>query len=79
MPLIELYRNIKIKMYFNDHNPPHFHVEQAEFEAVFSIENCEQIAGGKLPRKLKSDVFSYWLDNKQTLIDKWDELNERDY
>ena len=39
-------------MYFDDHNPSHFHAEYAEDEAVISIETLAVIAGRLRPRAL---------------------------
>ncbi len=33
MPEISRFLGIKIFMYFNEHNPPHFHVEYNEYKA----------------------------------------------
>ena len=38
MPELSRFYGIVIKMYFDDHDPSHFHVESAEDEAVVSIE-----------------------------------------
>ncbi|WP_206696881.1 DUF4160 domain-containing protein [Marinomonas algicola] len=27
-----------IAMYFNDHNPPHFHAKYSDYEALFSFD-----------------------------------------
>lgn len=37
MPEISRFFGIIIFMYFDDHNPPHFHVKYNEERAVFSI------------------------------------------
>jgi hypothetical protein len=37
MPEISRFLGISIAMYFNDHNPPHFHVIYNEYDA--EIEN----------------------------------------
>lgn len=41
-----------IKMFMNDHPPPHFHVEYAEFAAVIHIETLAVIAGNLPSRAL---------------------------
>lgn len=41
---------IIIRMYFYDHNPPHFHAYYGEFKALISISSLE-IIDGFLPRK----------------------------
>ena len=37
MPIISRFYGIVIVMYFNDHNPPHFHAKYAESEALFDF------------------------------------------
>ncbi len=37
MPRISEFFGIVISMYYNDHEPPHFHVSYAEHEAVVTI------------------------------------------
>jgi len=38
LPEVSRFFGIIIKMYFNEHNPPHFHVSYNDFEAQFDIE-----------------------------------------
>lgn len=45
MPEISRFLGIVIRMYFNDHNPPHFHVEYNEFEASVLIETLGILEG----------------------------------
>ena len=49
MPELSRFYGIVIKMYFDDHDPSHFHVEYAEDEAVISIETLAVIAGRLRP------------------------------
>ncbi len=53
MPEISRFLGIVIRMYFNDHSPPHFHVEYNEFEASVVIETLG-ILEGRLPAKVLS-------------------------
>jgi Domain of unknown function (DUF4160) len=39
-------------MYFDDHEPPHFHAEYAEDQAVIGIETLAVLAGRLPPRAL---------------------------
>ena len=50
MPRICEFFGIVIYMYFNDHNPAHFHAEYAESEASFTIDTLE-VLEGELPRR----------------------------
>jgi hypothetical protein len=48
MPEISRFFGIIITMYFNGHNPPHFHVRYNEHKAEIGIETLSLLAG-KLP------------------------------
>lgn len=37
MPTISSFHGIFIRMFYNDHAPPHFHVEYAEYKAIIDI------------------------------------------
>jgi len=43
MPTISTFYGILIKMFFNDHQPAHFHAEYAEFKATIDIKKLEII------------------------------------
>ena len=49
MPIISRFYGILIAMYFNDHNPPHFHAKYAGDEALFSFNG--EILEGELPKR----------------------------
>lgn len=52
MPEISRFFGIIIKMYFDDHLPPHFHAEYNEDEALININTLSVIAGKLRPRVL---------------------------
>jgi len=43
MPTISTFYGIFIRMYFNDHAPPHFHAIHGEHEATIAIATGEEI------------------------------------
>ena len=47
MPVISLFYGIKITMNWDEHNPPHFHVEYAEHKAIILMQNWELAKGGQ--------------------------------
>ncbi len=49
-PTISTFYGILIRMFFNDHPPPHFHARYGEFEATVEISTLE-ILEGELPRR----------------------------
>ena len=70
MPSICAFYGIVIYMYYNDHNPPHFHAEYAEFEAIYTIETLE-ILRGKLPRRAHALVVEWATINRADLMNNW--------
>ena len=50
MSTIGTFYGILIRMFFNDHPPPHFHARYGEFEATVGIGALEVIEG-QLPRR----------------------------
>ncbi len=53
MPTIDEFDGIKILMYWDEHPPPHFHVERAEFRASIEIATGELMAGSIDRRTLR--------------------------
>ena len=52
MPKISEFFGIAIYMYFDDHDPPPFHAQYAEFEAVIQIDDFSVLRGNLPPRAL---------------------------
>ena len=50
MPVLSAFLGILIKMFHDDHSPPHFHVEYGEFNALVEIGSGKVLAG-KLPKR----------------------------
>jgi hypothetical protein len=50
MPEISRFYGIVIKMFFDDHNPPHFHAFYGEYEVLVNI-NSLAVFAGNLPPK----------------------------
>ena len=50
MPEISRFYGIVIKMYYNDHSPPHLHAEYGGAEMVVGIDTLPVIAGKLPPR-----------------------------
>ena len=38
MPQISSFLGVIIKMFYRDHNPPHFHASYGEYEYIFDID-----------------------------------------
>ncbi len=75
MPEIARFYGIIVYMFFNDHEPPHFHVKYQDFEATINIEN--EIVRGEIPRRAIKLIFE-WLDlHKDELMENWKLLEQR--
>ena len=75
MPEISRFYGIIIYMFYNEHNPPHFHVKYQEYEATIDI--IDGVVHGILPRRALSLIFE-WLDlHKNDLLENWKLMAER--
>jgi hypothetical protein len=72
MPRISEFFGIAIKMYFNDHSPPHFHAEYGKFEAVYIIDTIE-VMRGELPRRAHSMVLEWAFLHRSELQMNWEQ------
>ena len=62
-------------MYFEDHNPPQFHVVANEFAARVRIDDLT-ILNGELPTKVLARVRDWAARNRDLLESKWAEYSE---
>lgn len=71
MPTISEFFGIIIRMYFNDHPPPHFHAIYGEYEGVIGIESLAIIEGG-LPRRAFGLVKEWAELHRAELLADWE-------
>lgn len=76
MPEISRFYGIRVMMFYDEHNPPHFHVEYNEYNAVIRIADLA-ITEGKLPPKAAGLIVEWALEHKDELIKDW-ELTQSD-
>lgn len=70
MPELSRFYGIVIKMYFDDHLPPHFHAEYGEYEALININTLAVIAG-KFPARALGLVIEWALLHQAELNREW--------
>ena len=58
-------------MYFDDHNPPHFHVSYNNNRALISIGELK-VLEGKLPARILGLVIEWAELHKEELMRNWD-------
>lgn len=70
MPEMSRFLGIVITMYFNDHDPPHFHVRYGEHRATFSIDAL-QVLDGQLPARVVGLVAEWGSLHRFELRRNW--------
>src|ERR1700684_943438 len=70
MPTISWFYGIAIRMFYNDHAPPHFHAFYGSREARVSIETGE-IISGHLPSRQRRLVRQWTLLYHDKLMADW--------
>nr|NQU90869.1 DUF4160 domain-containing protein [Bacteroidota bacterium] len=69
MPEISRFYGIIVRMFFNEHNPPHFHAEYSEYKVVINID--DEVVNGFMPKRALKLLFE-WLElHKEELVENW--------
>ncbi|MFN7955572.1 MAG: DUF4160 domain-containing protein [bacterium] len=68
---ISRFFGIVIRMFFNDHDPPHFHAIYGDAEARIDITTLE-VRRGALPRRALGMVIERASQHRHELHDDWD-------
>lgn len=71
MPELSRFFGIVIKMFFEDHNPPHFHAEYGDRLGLVDIRALRAFAG-QLPPRVLGLVIEWATLHQQELLDDWD-------
>ena len=70
MPILSVFFGMIVRMWHDDHPPPHVHVEYQGFVAQVSIETGD-IMRGQLPRKAATIIREWCLQHQNELFDNW--------
>lgn len=76
MPEISRFFGIVIKMFFEDHAPPHFHAEYGADFALIDIRNLS-VFSGRLPPRVLGFVIEWATLHRQELAANWDRAVSR--
>lgn len=69
MPTISMFYGIVIRMYYDDHNPPHFHAFYGDYKAIFNF-NGEMIEG-TMPKSKEKLIIAWALIHRDELKANW--------
>lgn len=70
MPEISRFLGIIICMYYDEHNPPHFHAKYGDYE--ITVEIGSGTIEGKFPKRALSAVLEWYKLHKNELIIDWE-------
>jgi hypothetical protein len=68
MPIISRFFGIIIRMFYDDHNPPHFHAEYKGENALFDFNG--NILKGSLNSRTATKLVREWIDLHVTELEK---------
>lgn len=70
MPTISRFFGIRIRMFWREHEPAHFHADYGGSEAVLAIDSLEVLRGA-LPRRALALVLEWSLRHRPELRENW--------
>jgi len=75
MPELSRFLGMVISIYFDDHNPPHFHVEYNDNEALISINDLSVIKGN-LPPRVMGLAMEWARLHQEELMENWNMVKD---
>ena len=69
MPSVSFFYGIVINMYFDDHNPPHFHATYQDCKAEFTFDG--KILRGNMPEKQVKLIQAWATIHEEDLKTNW--------
>ena len=70
MPTIAYFLGISVQMFFNDHDPPHYHVRYQGYRARLRISDGEMI-DGRLPPTVSRLLKEWTALRREALVRNW--------
>ena len=77
MPQISSFLGIIIRMFYRDHNPPHFHAVYVEHEGLIDINRIELISGN-LPPRVLGLVIEWTALHQNELNENWERAKKQE-
>jgi hypothetical protein len=70
MPTICVFFGIVIRMYYDEHMPPHFHAYYGENSAIIEIETL-RVRDGYIPKRAFALVLEWSQEHRSELMSNW--------
>ena len=69
MPTISMFFGIIITMYYDEHNPPHFHATYQDYKAAFNLDG--ELMTGEMPKRQKKFIAAWAEMHRDELLANW--------
>lgn len=76
MPTLQRFGAVSVRMYADDHRPPHFHIVGPDFQVLVRISDLTVVAGRAHQSRI-AEAMAWASAQREALALKWVELNER--
>ena len=76
MPTLQRFGSVSVRMYADDHRPPHFHIVGQDFQVLVRLSDLTVIAGEARATQI-AEALAWARQHREALALKWAELNER--
>ena len=77
--LVGQIHGLTMRIYSDEHAPPHFHVKSAEIDAAFRISDCSLLRGSVNGKT--RELIDYWylkMEGRSKLIEDWNKTRPTD-
>lgn len=72
MPTISEFYGMTVMMFYEDHDPPHFHVRHADFKAKFAIADLSVLSSsGNVAGRDIVRIRTWTRANQTALLENW--------
>ena len=70
MPTISMFYGVLVRMYYDDHNPPHFHAFYGKYKARFDFDG--KLLEGNMPVKQEKMIAAWSVIHRDELLADWE-------
>lgn len=70
MPVVSMFYGIVIYIFYDEHNPPHFHAEYAGYKALITMK--DKTVKGEMPKRALKLIFEWMEKHQDQLLEDWE-------
>lgn len=69
MPIIAAFYGVTVRMFYDEHNPPHFHASYQDYTAEFFMNG--DLLKGDMPTKQRKQITAWAKIHEEELLKNW--------